>query len=60
MPDLDIVNFDRLVAEPLDLKDGTYRISSKPGHGLTLDAEAVRRHLRIDSHEGAPLPGELS
>lgn len=59
-PDLDIVNFDRLVAEPLDLRDGTYRIPDQPGHGLTLNTKSVRRHLRIDSRKDTPLPGEPS
>lgn len=57
-PDLDIVNFDRLVIDPPDLRDGTYRLPDRPGHGLALDTQAVKRHLRIDSQEGAPLPGE--
>ena len=59
-PDFDIVNFDRLVAEPLDFRDGTYRLPDAPGHGMALDLESVRRHLRIDSHDGTPLPGEPS
>ena len=56
-PDRDIVNFDRLVANPLAPSRGTLRLSEKPGHGLALDLEAVNRHLRHDSHPGNPLPG---
>ncbi len=59
-PDRDIVNFDRLVTDPLDLRDGIYRLSDEPGYGLTLDPQSVRRHLRIDSHEGRSLPGEAA
>ncbi len=57
-PDRDIVNFDRLVVDPLDLRDGKYRLSDLPGHGLTLEPGAVRRYLRLDSHEGQSLPEE--
>lgn len=56
-PDRDIVNFDRLVAKPLTPVGGSLRLSEEPGHGLVLDADAVKRHLRHDSHEGQPLPG---
>lgn len=55
-PDRDIVNFDRLVASPLSPTGGSLRLSETPGHGLALDANAVARHLRWDSHQGQPLP----
>lgn len=57
-PDRDIVNFDRLVAKPLNLRDGTLRLPSAAGHGLVLDAGVVRRYLRFDSGAGRPLPEE--
>jgi D-arabinonate dehydratase len=55
-PDRDIVNFDRLVASPLSPTGGSLRLSETPGHGLALDANAVSRYLRWDSHQGQPLP----
>ena len=55
-PDRDIVNFDRLVARPLDLRDGTMRLSEEPGHGMALDPAMVHRHLKHDSGDGRPLP----
>ncbi len=56
-PDRDIVNFDRLLANPLNPVGGSLRLSEQPGHGLTLDGEAVSRHIRHDSHPGKVLPG---
>jgi D-arabinonate dehydratase len=56
-PDRDIVNFDRLVAEPLAPSGGMLRVSEKPGHGLTLNTAAVGRHLKHDSAIGTPIPG---
>jgi D-arabinonate dehydratase len=57
-PDRDIVNFDRLVLHPLDIRNDRVKLSSEPGHGLTLTPLEVRRHLRLDSALGVPLPGE--
>jgi D-arabinonate dehydratase len=56
-PDRDIVNFDRLVANPLALSGGMLRLSETGGHGLALDLDAVARHVRVDSHQGKSLPG---
>ena len=56
-PDRDIVNFDRLVANPIAPIKGSLRLSEEPGHGLRLDTGAVARHLRHDSHRDNPLPG---
>lgn len=55
-PDRDIVNFERLVANPLTPVGGSLRLSEVPGHGLMLDSDSVRRHLRKDSHPDNPLP----
>jgi L-alanine-DL-glutamate epimerase-like enolase superfamily enzyme len=55
-PDFEIVNFDRLLAEPLNLTGGRCRLSDRPGCSPRLDADAVRRHIRHDSHEGAAIP----
>jgi D-arabinonate dehydratase len=57
-PDRDIVNFDRLLENPLRPAGGKLRLSEDPGHGVRLDIAAVKRHLRHDSRAGAPLPGE--
>jgi D-arabinonate dehydratase len=55
-PDREIVNFDRLLANPLNLRDGYARIGEAHGHGVALDLDAVRRYLRHDSMPSAPLP----
>jgi len=55
-PDRDIVNFDRLVANPLRPVAGKLRLSEEPGYGLCLDNDAVKLHLRHDSHPVQPLP----
>ncbi len=55
-PDRDIVNFDRLVANPLKPVDGSIRLSEAPGHGLLLDKESVKRHTRHDSHPDQAIP----
>ncbi|CAN5358770.1 mandelate racemase/muconate lactonizing enzyme family protein [soil metagenome] len=55
-PDRDIVNFDRLVANPLKPAGGWLQLSESSGHGLVLDNQQVLRHIRHDSHASAPLP----
>lgn len=56
-PDFEIVNFDRLLREPLTLKEGALQLTSQPGCSPRLDPDAVRKYLSVDSHPNMPFPG---
>lgn len=43
LPEQDVLNFERLVREPLQVKDGMIRVPQRPGHGIEFDEEAVER-----------------
>ncbi len=42
-PDLDIMVFDRVVREPLKVENGYLSVPQRPGLGMELDEEALRR-----------------
>ena len=39
----DIFNFERLVEEPLEVRDGKLLRPDRPGHGVTFDRSAIER-----------------
>lgn len=41
--DEDILNFERIVAEPLQPHQGRISVAERPGHGIALDDQAVAR-----------------
>jgi D-arabinonate dehydratase len=43
-PGVGVLNFDMLLAEPLQVVDGEVLVPPRPGHGIVLDADAVRRY----------------
>ena len=40
----DVFNFERMVREPLQPVNGMIQVPQRPGHGVELDAEAIRRY----------------
>ena len=40
-PAVGVLNFDRLLAESLQFEDGEILVPTRPGHGITLDDDAV-------------------
>ena len=40
-PAVGVLNFDRLLAESLQFEDGEILVPTKPGHGITLDNDAI-------------------
>lgn len=42
--DVGVLNFDELLAEPLRFEDGDLIVPDRPGHGVALDPDAVKRY----------------
>jgi len=44
VPEEDVLNFERIVKEPLQTEKGLIRVPQRPGHGVELDDQAVNRY----------------
>jgi len=42
--DVGVLNFDKLVAEPLGFENGELLVPDRPGHGIVLDPEVIKRY----------------
>lgn len=49
-------NFDHLVEEPIEIRDGWAYAPERPGHGLVLSEAAKREHAIADVRSAAELP----
>ena len=43
-PGVGVLNFDQLVMQPIEFEKGELLVPNRPGHGIELDLEAVRRY----------------
>jgi L-alanine-DL-glutamate epimerase-like enolase superfamily enzyme len=43
-PGVGVLNFDRLLADPLRVENGEVIVPSRPGHGIELDLDAVKQY----------------
>jgi hypothetical protein len=49
LPEEDIVNFPRLLASHLDIRDGMIRLGGTPGHGIKFDPAGLAQSTVLDS-----------
>lgn len=56
IPEHDIVNFEKLVREPLQVRDGMLALRQTPGHGVSIDPAPYAAFVTMDTHPGEPVP----
>jgi D-arabinonate dehydratase len=50
LPESGILNFEQLLENPLQVKDGVIQLDDEPGHGIRVNMDAVQTFLKA----GAP------